>query len=99
MKLLISEMLQGRPADKNTVRLEDLGRQCQSSVNGRSKVTTKDKLVIEKGGLAITEHNPVVPTKLSNMADVGFIPCHNCLMHLASCHINVIACARADICL
>ncbi len=36
VKLLISEMLQGGPADKYTIQFEDLGRQCQSSVNGRS---------------------------------------------------------------
>jgi hypothetical protein len=60
---------------------------------------TKDKLVIMKRGFLISKHNPVVPAKLSNVTDVGGIPSHNCLRHLASGHIDVIACARADICL
>jgi hypothetical protein len=99
VKLLISEMPQGGPADKHTVSLEDLSRQCQSSVNGRSKVTTKDELVIRERGFVISKHNPVIPVKLSNVADVSGIPSHNHLRHLASSHVNVIACARADICL
>ena len=45
------------------------------------------------------KHNPVVPAKLSYVTDVGGIPSHNGLRHLASSHIDVIACARADICL
>ncbi len=44
-------------------------------------------------------HNPVVPAKLSNVTDVGGVPSHNGLRYLASGHVNVIACARADICL
>jgi hypothetical protein len=33
------------------------------------------------------------------VTDVGSIPSHNGLRRLASSHIDVIACARADICL
>ncbi len=60
---------------------------------------TQDKLVIRVRGFVISKHNPVVPAKLSNLTDVSGIPSHNCLRHLASGHIYVIACARADICL
>jgi hypothetical protein len=99
VELLISEMLQGRPADKHTIQLEDFGHQCQSSVNGRPWVTAQDKLVIRVRGFVIAKHNPVVPAKLSNVIDVGGIPCHNGLRHLASGHINVVTHSRADICL
>ncbi len=59
VKLLISEVPQGGPADKHTVRFVNLSHQCQSSVNDRSYVTAKDKLVIRKRGFVITTHNPV----------------------------------------
>ncbi len=87
VRLLISEVLLGGSADKHTAQFEDLGCQFRSSVNGRSKVTTKDKLVIRKRGFIISKHNLVVPAKLSNVTDVGGIPSHNCLRHLASGHI------------
>jgi hypothetical protein len=60
---------------------------------------TKDKLVIRERGFIIMIHNPVVLAKLSNVTDVCGVPSHNGLRHLASGHVNVIACARADICL
>jgi hypothetical protein len=53
----------------------------------------------EKRGFIITKHDPVVPAKLSNVTDVGGIPSHNGLRHLASSHIDVIVCARVIICL
>jgi hypothetical protein len=59
----------------------------------------QDKLVIRVRGFIVTKHNPVVSAKLSNVADVGSITSHNGLRHLASSHIDVIACARVDICL
>jgi hypothetical protein len=60
---------------------------------------SQDKLVIWVRGFVITNYNPVILAKLSNVTDVGSIPGHNGLRHLASSHINVIACARADMCL
>ena len=60
---------------------------------------TKDKLVIRVKGFVIMKHNPVVLDKLSNVTDVGCVPGHNGLRHLAGNHIDVIACARVDICL
>ncbi len=59
----------------------------------------QDKLVTRVGGFVVTKHNPVVPAKLSDVADVSGITSHNGLRHLASGRIDVIACARADICL
>jgi hypothetical protein len=59
----------------------------------------QDKLVIRVGGFVITKYNLVVPAKLSYVTDVGGIPSHNGLRHLASGHINVVTHARADICL
>jgi hypothetical protein len=47
----------------------------------------------------ITKHKPVIPTKPSNVADVGGIVGHNSRWHLACRLIDVIAGARADICL
>ncbi len=45
------------------------------------------------------EHNPVIPAKFSNVVDIGGIPGHNGLWHLACSHIDMIACAQANICL
>jgi hypothetical protein len=57
------------------------------------------QFVVTVRGFVVTKHNPVVPAKLSNVADVGGITSHNGLGHLASGHLAVITRARADICL
>jgi hypothetical protein len=49
----------------------------------------QDKLVIRVRGHIVTKHNPVRLAKLSDMTDVGSIPSHNGLRHLASSHVCV----------
>jgi hypothetical protein len=45
----------------------------------------------------VTEHNPVIPAKYTDMADVSSIAGHNGLGGLATGIVNVIDCARMDI--
>ncbi len=59
----------------------------------------QDELVIRVRGLVVTKHNSVVPAKLSNDADICGITSHNGLRHLASGHLDVIACVSENKCL
>jgi hypothetical protein len=84
-------MLQCLSADKNPIRLEDFGHQCQSLVNGWAQIISQYHVVIRVGKFAIAEHHPVISAKLSNVADVSSIACTNVLGHLAHGHIDAIA--------
>ena len=84
-------MPQGRPADKLSIRLEDLGGQCRSNVSRRSEVASKDEFGIGVSRGVIPEHDPVIPSKLADVADVSSTTSHYGLRHFAIGHIDVIA--------
>jgi hypothetical protein len=84
-------MPQGRPADKLAIGFEDSGGQCRSYVSRWSKVTSKDEFGLGVGRGITPEHNPVIPSKLTDVADVSRTSNHDGLWHFAIGHIDVIA--------
>ncbi len=87
---------EGRLADKLAIGFEDFGGQCQSYVSRWSEVLAQDEFGVRVGRGVIPEHNPVVPTELTYVADVSRTSSHNGLWHFAIGHVDVIAGRRAD---
>ncbi len=73
-----------------------VGGQCRSYVSRWSKVSAQDEFGVRVGWGVISEHNPVIPTKLPDVADISHTASHNGLGYLAIGHIDVIAGGRAD---
>ncbi len=71
LKLLVSEVSEGRSAYKLAIRLKDFGGQSRSNVRGQAKITAQDQLVVRIRRDIIPVHYPIIPTKFSNMADVS----------------------------
>jgi hypothetical protein len=58
---------------------------------------TKGHFVVWKGRAIATEHNPVIPAKFTDMADISSVAGHNGLWGLTMGLIDVIYCARMNI--
>ncbi len=71
LKLLVSEVSEGRSAYKLAIRLKDFGGQSRSNVRGRAEITAQDQFFIRIRRDIIPVHYPIVPTKFGDMADVS----------------------------
>jgi hypothetical protein len=89
--------MQGQTAYILAVLLQDLGRQCQSNVNGRSQVSAEGQSFVGESDCVqcITEHYPVIPAKLANLTDVSSPPFHYGFRDLPVCGIDAIGGVRA----
>jgi hypothetical protein len=94
--LVVSQVLQSRSKYNLPVGFENFGGQCRSNVSCRTKIASKNYLIIKECGDIIPEHNPVIPREFAYVANVSSAASHNGLWHFAISHINVIARVRAD---
>ncbi len=56
----------------------------------------KDELVVGESRDIVPKHDPVIPSKLADMANVGGTAGHDGLRCLTVGHIDIIAGARSD---
>jgi hypothetical protein len=90
--------MQGRMAYILVVLLQDLGCQCQSNVSGKSQISAGGQSVVNESNRVdcITEHYPVIPSKLANLTDVSSPPFHDGFRDLPARGIDVIGSMRAN---
>ena len=96
LELVVSQVPEGRSADKLAIGLEDFGGQCRSYVSRGSEVSAQDEFGVGVGWGVIPEHNPIVPPELTYVAAVSRTSSHKGLWHFAVSHVDVIAGRRVD---
>jgi hypothetical protein len=93
----VGKVTKRRSACEGAVALENLRGEGRTDVSGWSEVATEGHFVIGEAGGIITKHDPVIPAKFADMADVSSVAGHNGLGGLTVGLINVIDSARTDI--
>ena len=71
LKLLVSEVLQGRSARELAIWLKDSGGQSRTNIRGGAEITAEDQFVIWIRPDIIPVHYPIITTKFSNVVDVS----------------------------
>ena len=81
-------MLKGGPKKHLPFTFQDFSSQYRANIDCRSKLTAKDVSVIWKCGDSVPKHDPVIPARLADVADVGYATEHDSLGHLVNGEVN-----------
>jgi hypothetical protein len=89
-EFLNREVSKGRATNELPILIKDFRRHGKSNVGGRTKVSTKDQLVIWECRDGVAEHHSIIPAKFAYLTDVSCAPFHNSFGDLTAGGIYVV---------